>query len=167
MTYHARLNWVMAITLFGVIVFLYVMPHSTEVQEYSISAMPSEAVQHIRILTQHREVVLHRTEYGWFIVQPVSVAADENKVRKMLEILKAKSSHRFSRENLGDFGLNQPNLQLFLDDEHFSFGGFASTTLQQYLATRDHVYLISPHYALAVPVDVQALINPAQAAVNR
>lgn len=159
MTHHARLNLIMAITIIALIVFVYLRPESDTIQEYSLSLTPMDAVQHLRIVTQQQEILLERTEGYWRLTHPFDAPVDERKIEKMLEILQAKSLHRFQREDLGRFGLNQPSLQLFVNDAYFGFGGFAPTTHQQYVATGNYVYLIPPHHALAVLAHVHDLVN--------
>jgi hypothetical protein len=48
---------------------------------------------------------------------------------------------------------------VYFDDEYVGFGGFAPTTHQQYVMTNDYVYLISPRYALALPISASDLIS--------
>ena len=85
------------------------------------------------------------------MIKPVQARTDEKKVTELLQILTAISHQRFPRVDLERFGLDQPNVQLYLDDEYFGFGGFAPTLQRQYVMTGDHVYLISPRYVLALP----------------
>lgn len=160
MTHHARLNLIMAITIVVLIVFFYLRPQSDTAQQYSLSTTSIERVQRLRIVTPQQEIALHRSEGGWRLTYPVDASADAKKIEKILEILQAKSFHRFQREDLGRFGLNQPNLTLSIDDEYFSFGGFAPTTYQQYVTTKDYVYSVAPQYSLAVPAQIQDLIDP-------
>ncbi|SNX58760.1 protein of unknown function [Nitrosomonas ureae] len=160
MTHHSRLNLIMLITIGGLAIFLYFRPQSAAIQQYPISTTTADAVQSLRILNKHQEIVLKHSNNQWHLREPIEARADEEKIGKILEILMASSYQRLALEDLERFGLDQPYLQLHADNEYFGFGGFSPTTNQQYLATNNFAYLISPRYALALPLTVSDLISP-------
>lgn len=160
MTHHARLNLIMFATVAGLVVFLYFRPQSQDIPEYSISSRPVETVQNLRIIRQQKEIVLEQLDNRWRMIEPAQACADEKKIREILAILTASSHRRFPLTDLERFGLDQPNVRLYINDEYFGFGGFAPITYQQYVATGDDIYLISPRYALTLPVSASDLINP-------
>lgn len=166
MTHHARLNLIMFITIAGLAVFLYFRPQSPDIHKYPLSTSPIGTVQSLRIVRQQQEIVLQQSDNHWYLVKPVQARADERKIAEILEILMASSNQRLPLADLERFGLDQPNVRLYLNDEYFGFGGFAPTTNQQYVATGDQVYLISPRYVLALPSDASDLINPQLLASN-
>lgn len=166
MTHHAQLNLIMFATIIGVVVFLYFRPESQDIQEYSISLSPAETVQNLRIVRQQKEIVLKQLDNRWYLIKPIQVRADEKKIIDVLEILTASSNQRFPLADLGRFSLDQPNVQLYIDDEYFGFGGFSPTTNQQYVAAGDYVYLISPRYVLTLPLSASDLISPGLLATN-
>ncbi|AEJ02392.1 hypothetical protein Nit79A3_2625 [Nitrosomonas sp. Is79A3] len=159
MTHHARLNLIMFATIAGLAVFLYFRPQSPDIHKYPLSTSPVEAVQSLRMVRQQQEIALQQLDNHWYLVKPVQARADEGKIAEILEILTVTSSQRLPLVDLGRFGLDQPNVRLYLNDEYFGFGGFAPTTNQQYVATSDQVYLISPRYVLALPSNASDLIN--------
>ena len=166
MTHHARLNLIMFFTIAGLAVFLYFRPQSPDIHKYPLSTSPVEAVQSLRIVWQQQEIVLQQLDNHWYLVKPVQARADERKIAEILEILTVTSSQRLPLVDLGRFGLDQPNVRLYLNNEYFGFGGFAPMTNQQYVATGDQVYLISPRYVLALPSRTSDLINPQLLASN-
>jgi|CXWL01.1.fsa_nt_gi hypothetical protein len=166
MTHHAQLNLIMFATIIGVVVFLYFRPESQDIQEYSISSSPAETVRSLRIVRQQKEIVLKQLDNRWYLIKPVQVRADEKKIIDVLEILTASSNQRFPLADLGRFSLDQPNVQLYIDDEYFGFGGFSPITNQQYVAAGDYVYLISPRYVLTLPLSASDLISPGLLATN-
>ncbi|MDO9312534.1 MAG: DUF4340 domain-containing protein [Nitrosomonas sp.] len=166
MTHHARLNLIMFATIAGLAVFLYFRPQSPDIHKYPLSTSPVEAVQSLRIVRQQQEIALQQLDNHWYLVKPVQARADERKIAEILEVLTVSSSQRLPLADLERFGLDQPNVQLYLNDEYFGFGGFAPTTNQQYVATSDQVYLISPRYVLALPSSASDLINPQILASN-
>lgn len=166
MTHHARLNLIMLATIAGLMVFIYFKPQSQNIQEYSISSGSVEAVRSLHIVRQQQEIELKRLDNRWHLIKPVHARVDEKKVGDILQILAATSHQRFPLADLGRFGLDQPNARLYVDNEYFGFGGFAPTTHQQYVATGDYVYLISPRYVLALPSSASDLISPELLASN-
>lgn len=156
----------MIATIAGLAVFLYFRPQSPDIHKYPLSTSPVEAVQSLRIVRQQQEITLQQLDNHWYLVKPVQARADERKIAEILEILMVTSNQRLPLEALGRFGLDQPNVRLYLNDEYFGFGGFAPTTNQQYVATSDQVYLISPRYVLALPSSASDLINPQLLASN-
>lgn len=161
MTYHARLNLIMLATIVALVVFLYIRPQSHEAQEYSISSLPAEAVQSIRILHKDTRIILKKLENHWYLTEPINARADEKKVAQLLEILSAKSEHRFPLTDLERFSLNKPNIQLSVNHESFDFGGLTPITNQQYVATEESVYLISPRYAVMLLLQPNKIVSPA------
>lgn len=159
MTHHSRLNLIMFVTIAGLVMFLYFRPQSATIQEYPISTAAVETVQSLRILSRQREIVLKQLNNQWRMIEPIQVRADEEKIEDVLEILKASGYQRFALENLERFGLDRPYLHLNVDGEYFGFGGFSSTTNQQYVAANDFVYLISPRYGLALSLTASDLID--------
>ncbi len=153
-------------TIAGLAVFLYFRPQSPDIHKYPLSTSPVEAVQSLRIVRQQQEIALQQLDNHWYLVKPVQARADERKIAEILEVLTVSSSQRLPLADLERFGLYQPNVQLYLNDEYFGFGGFAPTTNQQYVATSDQVYLISPRYVLALPSSASDLINPQILASN-
>lgn len=153
-------------TIAGLAVFLYFRPQTPDIHKYPLSISPVEAVQSLRIVRQEQEIALQQLDNHWYLVKPIQARADERKIAEILEILTVSSNQRLPLADLEHFGLDQPNVQLYLNDEYFGFGGFAPTTNQQYVATGDQVYLISPRYVLALPSDASDLINPQLLASN-
>jgi len=159
MTHHARLNLIMLVTIASLLMFLYFKPQPDNIQEYPITSNSIEAIQTIRIVRQQGEIVLQRQANHWHLIGPVRTRANEKKVKEILKILSAKSNHRFPLQDLARFGLDRPNLHLYFDEDYLGFGGYAPITNQQYVLTRDYVYLISPHYALFLPIKAGSLIS--------
>lgn len=159
MTHHARLNLIMVATIGSLLLFLYFKPQPQGNPEYSIASNSAETVQSVRIVGQQQEITLERLNDHWYLTTPLHARANEEKIRKILEILQAKSQQRFPLTDLARFGLERPNVLLTVDSSQFGFGGFAPTTHQQYVAAGDYVYLIAPRYALALPGSVNDLID--------
>lgn len=151
MTHHAQINWIMFATIVGLVVFLYARPQSQTMQEYQITSRSIDSIRSVRIVQHGNEIALKHSEDGWALIQPLQSQVDEKKLIRMLEVLSASSHYRFPISDLGRFGLDQPNIRLYIDNDYFGFGGLAPTTNQQYVVTNDYIYLISPRYAVMLP----------------
>ncbi len=159
MTHHARLNMIMLATIIAALIFLYFRPPTEQAQEFSISSLSSEAVQDVRLIKQHDEIVLSKTRGQWRILKPIQARADEKKIAEIILVHQAKAQQRFPLENLERFGLDRAYVQLYLNEEYFGFGSYVPITNQQYVANGEHVYVISPRYGLLFPAHAQDLAS--------
>ena len=159
MTHHARLNMIMLATIVAALIFVYFKPYAEQAQEYSIAALSSDAVQKVRIVKQHDDIMLSKTNGRWHLVQPIQARADKKRIIEIMQVYRAKAQQRFPLENLDRFGLDHPYVQLYIDDNYFGFGGYVPITNQQYVANNEHVYVISPRYGLAFPAHAMDLVS--------
>lgn len=154
MTYHSQLNLIMLATIIGLAVFLYLTPQfqSEPDATFQVSLRDPDTVQIIRIIRHGEETILRRIGSSWYLSSPYHARADDELVGKILNVLSANSRQRYPLTNGEEFNLDNPLIELYLDDDYFAFGGLAPTTNQQYLAINQHVYLVSPRYAIWIPV---------------
>jgi len=153
-------------TVVGLAIFLYLRPESESTQEYKVSTQLIETVEHVRIVRNEQEIVLARSNNNWQLKKPIAAQADENKVNQLLGILSASSNQSFMLTEQANLGLDQPLVQLYIEDEYFGFGGLAPTTNLQYLETNNIIYLVSPRYSVQLPVNPLELINTSLLASN-
>ncbi|WP_430233071.1 DUF4340 domain-containing protein [Nitrosomonas communis] len=149
---HSWLNLIMFVTVMALAAFLYIKPSLQEEESYKISSLAAEAVQHIRITREDTLIELSRSGNRWQMREPVQGRVNDVKVERILEMLSATSQYLLPPVNLSRYGLASPVLELQVDQELFSFGDLAPITGEQYLATRQQVFLISPRYAATLPV---------------
>ncbi len=160
MTYHSQLNLIMLATIIGLAIFLYLRPQFQPETDVTFQTLRDpDTVQTIRIIRHGEEVALRRTEGGWYLSLPYHARADEAVVGKILNVLSANSRQRFPIADSENFNLDKPLIELYLDDDYFAFGGLAPTTDQQYLAINQHIYLVSPRYAIWIPVQSFDIIS--------
>jgi len=154
MTYHSQLNLIMLATVIGLAVFLYLTPQfqSESDAAFQVSLRDPDTVQAIRIIRHGEEAILQRIRDSWYLSSPYHARADEALIGKILNVLSANSRQRYPLTSSEVFNLDSPLIELYLDDDYFAFGGLAPTTDQQYMAINQHVYLVSPRYAIWIPV---------------
>jgi hypothetical protein len=128
--------------------------------------LSAETTQSIKILHHDSSILLKKQENIWHLIEPVFARADEKKVAQLLKVLSATSDRRFPLKDRDRFGLNKPNVQLHIDHEFFDFGGLSPVTNQQYVATDEGVFLISPRYAVRLPSQPTNIVSETLLAVS-
>lgn len=104
-------------------------------------------------------VTFEKIEGYWHLTQPYKTRADQTSVQRILSIVAATSTEKFSTADLAKFGLDQPKLRLKLDDKEFIFGTYNPVSGEQYVAYGDNVYLISTIYAESAGTQVVEMID--------
>lgn len=146
------LNVVLFALAIGLASFLHLRPAEQARTEHGVSAAKAGTARALAIERPgHAALALERRDAGWFLTAPARGRADPLKVERILEVLGAKSATRLPREGLERFDLDRPAAVLTVDGETFAFGGGNPVTREQYLATGDAVYLVSPRYFAALP----------------
>lgn len=159
MTHHARLNWIMLSAIVGVLLFLYFRPQLQDSRDYPIFTNSAATTKALRLVSKHGEIVLEQRQDNWYVTKPLRARPDAEKLKAIEKILTARSQQRFPLSDLARYGLEHPYLELHADSQRVAFGGFAPITNQQYVTSGDTVYLIAPHYGLALPQQVDGLID--------
>ena len=103
-------------------------------------------------------VVLERKGGEWRMMFPVAARADAFQTERLLSILQARSTVRYPATDVARYGLDQPVARLTLDGETFIYGAVNATTREQYVATRESVYVVPLNYAAALPRNPDVLI---------
>ncbi|MFI4922460.1 MAG: DUF4340 domain-containing protein [Burkholderiales bacterium] len=152
------LNLALLLAVAGLASLLYFKPQSNAPSEYRLSTLQASDIQSITI-DKPAELSLEKRDHGWFITRPFVARADTFQVERLLEILSATSQQRFPANDLKRFDLDQPQARLTLGKQAFSFGALNPLTAEQYVATADNVYLVSPRYGAAAAVPPDNFLN--------
>lgn len=104
-------------------------------------------------------VTLERRAGAWHMTAPVAARADTFAVERLLSILEARSAVRYPADDLARFGMDSPIATVTLDDQAFAYGAINRTTREQYVLTRDRVYLVPLALITALPRDADALLS--------
>ncbi len=166
MNYHSQLNIIMLVTVIGLAISLYLRPASDSVSEHMVAEQSADTVKLIRIIRNEIEITLNKLDGYWYIEKPLFVAADKEKVDRILEILSATSQQRFALSEQAHLGQDQPIVELYIDQLYFGFGGLAPTTNLQYLVTDQNIHLVSPRYAVFLPSNPLELVSTSLLAKN-
>jgi len=134
--------------------FAYLRPGSETPAEQAISNLQPSDVHSIRIERRGAaDIALDKRAGGWVVTAPLAVRADELRVQRLLEIVKAKASHKMAAAGLERFELAQSAARVTMDGQAFSFGMVNAVTREQYLMSRDAIYTVNPNYGTALPAD--------------
>jgi hypothetical protein len=139
---------------------------------YKLSTLQTTAVKRIEVAPRSTPgYTLEKRGETWFLIAPLEARADQNQVRRMLDLLSATSKEKLAATDLKRFDLDPAGLKVTMDGQTFSFGTTNPLTRDQYLASGDSVYLVSTYYASLVPsgsdrVLTHSLFNESEKAVG-
>jgi hypothetical protein len=149
-----RLPWINVVLLVGVItlaLFAYFQP-PTAAPNYRLSMLTAADAKSIKIEASGAPpIVLERSGAEWKIDAPLAARADDFQVQRILAVLGATAEERLPATDLARFDLAPPALTLTIDGQTFGFGIVNALTREQYVLTRNEIYLTRPGYGMAVP----------------
>ena len=168
------LNLVMLAVVAGLVTFLYVRPKANNnvPAQHEVSALKLADFIGIEVVfpTQKStsfEKAGGKTDGLWHMTSPYKTRADQISVQRILAIIAAKSTEKFTATDLAKYGLDNPQLRLKLNKaagpesgiEEFIFGTFNPVTEEQYVAYKDAVYLLPSNYSEAASTQAIELID--------
>ena len=144
----ARLNIALVAVVGGLAALSYFRP-GTKAPPPAVTLIQLKAAQvrDIRIsLPGHAPTELTRGERGWQMTTPLSMPADPNLVRTLLDTLDVTSDKYFPAAGaaLAQYGLDKPRAELRLNGVEYAFGGMQPVDNQQYVLTDGQIYLVNP-----------------------
>ena len=159
---------VLALAVGGLGAWLHYKPRADEPVTYTLSTIKPAEVTRVKLLRQSaaagfpsEEIVLEKRDGQWRMSAPYAARADAFQVERLLGILDARTSVRYPAADLARYGLDAPPAVLTANDQTIAYGAINATTREQYVLTRDHVYVVPATFAAAVPRNAQALLSKA------
>ncbi|HET7159489.1 MAG TPA: DUF4340 domain-containing protein [Burkholderiales bacterium] len=144
--------------------WLYYKPKPESKTTHALSTLKPAAVKRVQLervstaTAPATSIALERVDDAWRVTAPWLARADTFQVERLLSILQAHSNVRYPATDVARFGLDRPIAMLTADDQTFAFGAFNNTTREQYVMTRNEVYLVAPAYGAALPRNADALL---------
>lgn len=157
-------NLGLLILIVGIVAFLYLRPQpENEGQDtYEVSSLKLGDFTKVNIeFPAKAPVTFEKIDGYWHLTYPHKTRADQLTVQRIISVVAATSTEKFSTENLEKFGLDQPKLKLKLDNEEFLFGTYNPVSGEQYLAYKDAVYLVATGYSESASIQVVEMIDKA------
>lgn len=150
----------------GLVAFLYLRPqaNTSAPSQHEVSTLKLADFTSIKVeFPTQAATSFDKVDGLWHMTSPYKTRADQLSVQRILAIIAAKSTEKFSNTDLAKFGLDKPQLKLKLSSaagaEEFSFGTFNTVTEEQYVGYKDAVYLLSGGYAEAASTQPVELID--------
>ncbi len=127
-----------------------------------LTALQPEQIHTIRIRNKNGEFELARQGDGWVMTRPYKSAANGVRIEQLLPIASTPSFEHFSvpEERLREFGLAEPQAELWLNDLAIQMGSTNPIHHRRYLRMGDTVHLIAdrfPHHLLSTAEGFVAL----------
>lgn len=146
----------------GIVAFLYLRPQpeqdgpvAHEISDLKIGDFTRVSIE----FPARAPVTFERVDGYWRLTQPYQTRADQMSVQRILSIVAASSTEKFSANDLEKFGLDQPKLKLRLDDKEFLFGTYNPVSGAQYVAYQDAVYLLDTIYSESAGTQVLEMMD--------
>jgi len=152
-------NITLLIAVVALLLFAWLKPDQRE-PDFKLSTLTAADATSIRIeIAGAAPIVLERPASGWQITAPLAARADNFQVQRLLGILEAKSKDRFPATGLARFELNEPYARVTINQQVFSFGAANPISREQYLLTRDGIYMIDLRHGATLPGNVLQLVS--------
>jgi hypothetical protein len=153
--------------------WVYYKPAANVAETHALSALKPADVKRLRLeraaqgkAAEHDErgnpgqvLALVRENGDWLMTTPFAARAEKIPVERMLTVLDARSAVRYPVADLARYGLDKPQATLTLEDQTFAFGAINNMTREQYVLTRNDVYLVPLAYITALPRSADALLS--------
>ena len=152
-------NIALLIAVVALLLFAWLKPDQRE-PDFKLSTLTAADATSIRIeIAGAAPIVLERPASGWQITSPLAARADNFQVQRLLGILEAKSKDRFPATGLARFELNEPYARVTINQQVFSFGAANPISREQYVLTRDGIYMIDLRHGATLPGNVLQLVS--------
>lgn len=114
-------------------------------QAETLTALSPQDIKRIRIERQGADaIVLERKDKQWWMVKPLTVAANTVRIEGLLRVLKARSLNRYGTAalDLTRLGLDPPKARLIVDGTTIDFGITEPLNHRRYVLAGGDVHLI-------------------------
>ncbi|MGH8397639.1 MAG: DUF4340 domain-containing protein [Gammaproteobacteria bacterium] len=139
------LNIVLVIIIALLVAFVYFKPGIQKPKPLPIlTDLQAAAVHSIKIeRTGMPAAQLVRTDDGWQMIAPLKINADQYLVKSLLDGLQATVSSSFEAKSseLRQYGLDPPQVRLWLNDTEFDFGATEPIHNNRYVKTGNEIRL--------------------------
>lgn len=125
----------------------------------SLTPLSADVITHLRIVRANQpEIALEKSQGAWSMIAPHKARANLFRVNNLLGLATAKSASHFEAPtaDLAKYGLDQPETQVWLNDEVIRFGSMHPLNAQHYVLVDGQVHLIDARYfsgAALAPTD--------------
>jgi len=124
----------------------------SEEKSTELNKLSSTNVTDIKAITiQHNQTttrLIKKSDGHWQITQPVSIAANDFRIKSILKLVNAPVHKQYSTDeiDLKKIGLGKPDTTIKFDDEEIAFGMTNPATNLRYVKKGDAIYTIEDVY---------------------
>jgi hypothetical protein len=155
-----RLNAALLAAVAALAAFIHFKSVKDAPAAHALSTLRAEGVRSVRIERRDAPAILLEQKQGaWFIIAPFAARADGPRVRRLLEIVGARSAHKLPATELARFELEHPEARLTIDGQVFSFGLVNPVTRERYVMTGNAVYPVHLRYGSTLPAGAADLAS--------
>jgi hypothetical protein len=143
------LNLVLLLVLGGLILLVWFEPgKETSPLPDNLSNLHAEDIQRLRIHRSDGDIAMQKHGARWRLTQPLSAAADQGRIDRLLDILSTSSHAQYplAEVDAAQLGLSPAQYQLQLNDLLMEFGGTEALQQRRYVLINDTVHLITDRY---------------------
>lgn len=158
------LNVLLALFLAGLVALVIFEPgKETPPVTNKLTTLDPENINKIVIeQPEHSKILLQKNKYGWEMLEPLQISANDVLVDNLLDILKSRSHSRYSapKVDLGQFNLTSPNLKIYFNDTALAFGTTDPLRGYRYILINNEVHLITDRYSHLIRGKITSLVSP-------
>ena len=113
-----------------------------------LSNISTDSINQISIQHNHREVILDKTAQEWRLTKPVEIAANQFRIKTLLNLLSTKShaQYKASDLDLDKYGLEKVVTYISFNDIKIDFGMVNPINNLRYVKLNNELHLIDDHY---------------------
>ena len=134
------------VLIIAVLYWLVNLPEQTSPKQAVLSKISVNDINTITIQRQNRdEIQLLKKEGLWFIQQPIQAAANQTRIKLLLNLLSQSSYSQYeinSKYELQQFDLEPASLILKMNQHTFSFGSTENLSQRRYIEHQGIIHLI-------------------------
>ena len=140
---------------------------STQEQEADhrilLTQLNPDQVNRITLDNQTGQAIrLEHTDGGWQMLHPYEAKADDNRIQRLLEIVRSSSFSRFlAPADVAEYGLAPPAAILTLNQIHVEVGATHPMNQHRYLRLKDQIHLIKDRFIHHLQARAEDFISPA------
>lgn len=143
-----RSTYLTNLLLLVVAVLLVWLMTESQVPEsiYITDKIQAAQVNEITILRRDQQTIQLQRDQQWQLIQPVNVRANQTRINLLLSLLQQPVQQQIQlteTTDLTEFGLQQPDLTLMLNEYSFAFGDTEPLSDYRYILHDQQIYLLT------------------------
>ena len=156
---HLITNIFLLLLIIGLGVFLFNNGEKyTETK--TLSSLSANSINSISIYHNQREIVINKIEQEWRLIKPISISANQFRVRTLLNLLSTNSSAQYFTEGLElkKYGLGKIDTHIQFNDTRIDFGIINAINHLRYVKLNNELHLINDSFYPLISSQIGTLI---------